>query len=158
LPLDDLRHLLQHCQKPEHLNYITHGLRMWQKKGQDFSEDVASHFVRACLRAENPKIAAEICAKYKYRIGAWLTPKPMTPLVEELVKKNEIEVLISMFITISLKGVIATKESFSLLFDAMSADKKYEEHHAAMMTAASRMLSAEDYAIIAEKYSPPKNN
>jgi hypothetical protein len=52
----------------------TGAIKVYQKKGQDFSEEVNSHYVNASIRANNFAPIVEDFLKYKHRIGAWTTP------------------------------------------------------------------------------------
>ena len=153
--LSVLQKLLIMSNEPDHINYITHGVRMYQTKGQDFSEDIASHFIRACLRVENPKAAAVECSKYKNRIGAWVTPKPLHLLIAKLVEINEIEAIVNMLDTVSKKGAISKLESFEILMPAIKSDESFQNLHPIALTAASKMLTKENYEKLSLDYPNP---
>jgi hypothetical protein len=44
---------------------------VYQKKGQDFSEEINSHYVAASIKAQNFDPIIKDFLKYKNRIGAW---------------------------------------------------------------------------------------
>lgn len=92
LGLGDLRKLLQLCTSPSHINFGTQAVLLYQRKGQDFSEEVNSHFITAVAeRCQAPHEAALILAKYKNRIGAWSTGSSLTKLMEALVATGDVE-------------------------------------------------------------------
>ena len=63
LGLTDLRKLLQECTLPNHVKYAVGAVQYYQIKGQDFSEDVNSLFIKACVAGDNPIAAAEVILK-----------------------------------------------------------------------------------------------
>ncbi len=89
LALRDLRSLLQQCQSPDHANYGIEAVKLYQVKGQDFSEEINSHFIMAVAeRGQAPLQAATMLAKYKNRIGAWSTPSSLSKLLAALQNKS----------------------------------------------------------------------
>ena len=58
LGLTDLRKLLQKCHEPNHVRYAVLAVELYQKKGNDFAEDVNSFFIRACVNGKAPLAAA----------------------------------------------------------------------------------------------------
>jgi len=89
LALGDLRKLLEQCKGPDELKYATHAVALYQRKGQDFSEEVNSHFISACIRGGQPAVAAAELAKYACRIGAWTTPAAFERLVASLEAQGQ---------------------------------------------------------------------
>ena len=86
LGLGELRKLLQLCAEPAHANYALQAVKLFQTKGQDFSEEVNSHFISAVAeRGGSPLEAGRMLAVPKNRIGAWSTTKSLTKLVEAMV-------------------------------------------------------------------------
>lgn len=58
LGLADLRNLLHKCQEPDHVRYAVLAVELYQKKGNDFKEDVNMRFIKACVKGNNPLAAA----------------------------------------------------------------------------------------------------
>jgi len=85
LALRDLRKLLEKCVKPTHAKYGVQAVSLYQLKGQDFSEEINSHFISAVAeRGRRPLEAAQVLAKYKNRIGAWSTANSLTKLITSM--------------------------------------------------------------------------
>ena len=94
LALGDLRKLLEQCKGPDELKYASHAVALYQRKGQDFSEEVNSHFISACIRGGQPVVAAAELAKYACRIGAWTTPVAFERLAASLEAQGQARELI----------------------------------------------------------------
>jgi len=85
LALGDLRKLLQQCTEPAHGKYAVGSVDLFQKKKQDFSEEVCSHFVRAVAEdGKAPMQAARVLGRFRNRLGAWLTPNSALRLMNAL--------------------------------------------------------------------------
>lgn len=84
MALGDLRKLLDMCKTPEQVKYAIQAQELFQRRGQDFSEEVNSHFIKACIRGSNPEAAANVLIKESNRMGAWSTATSLSALVNEL--------------------------------------------------------------------------
>jgi hypothetical protein len=85
LALRDLRKLLEQCVQPSHAKYGVQAVAIYQIKGQDFSEEINSHFISAVAeRGRRPLEAAHVLAKYKNRIGAWSTASSLAKLINAM--------------------------------------------------------------------------
>ena len=89
LKLGDLRKLMQMCDTPELARYSLQAVHLYQRKGQDFSEEVNSHFVRSvAIDGKQAVAAAKVMAKWKNRIGAWSTTTSLEKLLGALVEQG----------------------------------------------------------------------
>ena len=85
LALRDLRKFLEQCVQPSHAKYGVQAVALYQIKGQDFSEEINSHFISAVAeRGRRPLEAAQVLAKYKNRIGAWSTASSLAKLINAM--------------------------------------------------------------------------
>jgi len=125
LSLTDLRKILQLCLQ---YNKVRHGLlavELYQKKGQDFSEDVNGLFVKMCVQAGSPIVAINHFKKFKNRLSAWSTQTSLHRLVEACkdMKGQDFELLIEAVETISVKGIKMKVESASILLNICISEK-----------------------------------
>lgn len=179
LDLEIIGHYFNHLQfisRKEHINKLTPGaiLRLfsmvkgpedgkfvilmtkyYQKRGLDFSEQIASSFVKASIIGEKSKEAAELCAVYRYRIGAWLAPKSLDALVTDLCSKNEFDLVLTMMENLSRKGVVANISTFETLLElrSQSQHENPEDLDIRVTMTASKMLSPMNFEEISRKYS-----
>ena len=127
LALGDLRKLLQMCNTPELARFGLHAVDLYQRKGQDFSEEVNSHFIRSvAVEGERAVSAAKVIAKWKNRIGAWGTTTSLQKLLqglldqgspEEAVGDSEVnvaELAVTVLEVSQKKGVGLTKPNFEV--------------------------------------------
>ena len=92
LKLGDLRKLMQMCDSPELARYSLQAMHLFQRKGQDFSEEVNSHFVRSvAVDGKQAVVAAKVMAKWRNRIGAWSTTTSLEKLLLALVDQGPYE-------------------------------------------------------------------
>jgi hypothetical protein len=90
LSLGDLRKLMQMCNTPELARYSLNGVDLYQRKGQDFSEEVNSHFVRSvAIDGQQAVTAAKVLAKWKNRLGAWSTTTSLEKLLRAMVEQGQ---------------------------------------------------------------------
>jgi len=61
--LADLRRMLQKCDSPTHVKYAVKIVEYYQGRGHDFAEDINSLFVKACIKGDDPKAAANAITK-----------------------------------------------------------------------------------------------
>ena len=161
--LGDLRQLLQKCQTKEDLKYGRGLVELFQLKGQDFSEEVNSHFVAMCIRAEQPEVAVKNFAVYKNRLGSWTTPKSFHNLTtavlnqatgaaagvaagEEAAKEegSVVQQLAAAVDTITRKGAHVSAESLALLLKLFSAGEQADaKAHGLVAASAVRVLGQE---------------
>ena len=85
IALRDFLHLLNNINSPNEGKFAILTAELYQYKHSDFSEQIASHFVDACIRSGHTAAAAEHLAKYDNRLGAWLSPSSMDRLIASLL-------------------------------------------------------------------------
>lgn len=151
LALGDLRKLLEMCQSPEEVKYATQAVALYQRKGQDFSEEVNSHFVKACIRGGQPTAAATEFAKYGSRIGAWTTPASFDRLATSLEASGAANECISMVHTLSLKGVKLKTDSVAIALKAAAATGD-NDVYSKTVESAVKLLGAEEAKSVATQY------
>jgi uncharacterized protein YifE (UPF0438 family) len=154
LALGDLRQLLQKCKTGEDLRYGAQLVQLFQTKGQDFSEEVNSHFVSMCVRAEQPQVAIEHFSKYKNRIGSWTTPKSFHNLATDTVEQNKPELVQALSVALEVmvsKGVIVSSDSLKLLLQRAGES----ETHARLAAVAGKVLGLEAAAALVAAHPAP---
>jgi hypothetical protein len=104
LAIGDLKNLLLLCKEKGDLKTVKRAVQMYQRRGQDFSEETGASFVNTCLRLNEPKLAGEVLSKYKNRIGSWVTKKPLLNLFEALAELKEVEMMVTISEVLHLKG------------------------------------------------------
>lgn len=82
LPVRDLKTLFTMCEEKEHLKYAILGVELYQSKGQDFTEEISSLFVKTCIKHGDPMAAVKIFLKLNRRIAAWQSATSVKRLVE----------------------------------------------------------------------------
>jgi len=154
LSLGDLRKLLQECKTKDDVKYGAKLVEVFQEKGQDFSEEVNSHFVAMCIRGEQPLVAVKQFSKYKNRIGAWTTPKSFHSLVTSALTEKDAEVvkeLAAALDTMTSKGVKVNADTVGLLYGRSPDAETYTR----IKTAASRCLTPDAAAALESAHPPP---
>ena len=157
LALGELRKLLQQCQGKDDVKYGVKMVENFQRKGQDFSEEVASHFVSMCVRGEQPMAAVKVIAKYKNRIGAWVTPKSFHNLIASALSvaptegEDPVKELVAALEVVSRKGVRVNAEDVQELVMRSAVDL---ETYNKVIAAASRVVDQDAVAEIAALYPP----
>lgn len=99
----------------ENVKYAVLGVQLYQRKGYDFNEEICSHFIRACVRGNNPKAAAEIIVDFPNRIGAWASATSFHHLVESFLKAEDSSLLIPAFEMVVRKGLKPAANTVVLL-------------------------------------------
>lgn len=92
------------CQATD-AKYAGNGVDWFQEKGFDFSEELNSLFVDACLRGQMPEIAVSRLIYGKGRIGAWSTPKSLNKLFGALCEQKDAQAMVSVLETLIPKNV-----------------------------------------------------
>lgn len=157
-----MRHLLEKIKLPEHVKYAVKGLEIYQRKGQEFSEELNSHFIKACIRGENPHAAAEMIAIRKNRIGAWSTPTSIHRLVETLltspnVNSDDISLVVDVLDSVSSKGINFNSKTIELVLESTkSTEKKHFQLHTKTIEAARSKLVDSNIETIESKYPTPE--
>lgn len=126
LAVGDLRKLLELCQTKEHVKYAVLGVELYQRKRHDFSEEVNSHFINACIRGGDPMAAVEVFLRPINRIGAWSTLTSMGRLVDALGEDAEGTKLKDMFVLLASKGVRFSEDTIVKIFTAASKAEGFE--------------------------------
>ena len=154
LALGDLRKLLQMCKTADEVKYASKAVALYQRKGQDFSEEVNSHFVNACIRGGQPVVAATEFAKYGSRIGAWTTPASFERLVASLEESGEVNESINAVQVLALKGVKLKKESVAVVVKAAASSGDAAIYNKTVESA-MKILGAKDGQSVAEMFPLP---
>jgi hypothetical protein len=102
-----LRNLLLNCNDPNDLKFAIKGVNFYQTNQQDFSEEIGSLFLKACVRCKNPVAYVALINKKQNRIGAWTTTKSINLLI------NSISELENLDNTIKLEKVIQALSVFN---------------------------------------------
>lgn len=161
LALGDLRQLLQKCTTKDDVKYGAQMVELFQRKGQDFSEEVNSHFVAMCIRAGQPELAVKHFSKYNNRIGSWTTPKSFLSLATAAIQASAaakdkqvatVKDLATALDVITLKGVRVTPDSIKLLLQHCGAEPQV---HAQLSTVAARVLGADEGAKLVAQHPAP---
>lgn len=116
LALGDFKNLCIKISDPNDVKYAKYAAELFQRKGQDFSEETNSHFIMACIRGGTPNVAVEHFAKSKHRLGAWTTNTSFNRLLEALLEQDTLpdcfpQVLDSLLI----KGLYINETTVGLL-------------------------------------------
>lgn len=130
--------------------------KQYQLKGFDFTEQVAAAFARAAVTGGVSNVAAELCAEWKNRMGAWLPPVAVHDLVEDLCKRNDLEPAVNMLETVSKKGTIAKSATIDLLLSAISQHEKAALWNPSVLSSAAKMIPSADLEDLKAKYPTPK--
>lgn len=154
LALGDLRKLLQKCDGLDTLKYAVLGVELYQRKGQDFSEEVNSHFIKACLKADDPMRAVPVLLKYKNRIGAWTTVTSLSRLSEGLLAKGEAAAVVDVLEAVTKKGLLpgALNVELALKAAVTNSDPALFQRAAAV---GSQTLTAADAEELLRRYPAP---
>ena len=126
LAVGDLRKLLARCQTKDHVRYAVQGVELYQRKRHDFSEEVNSHFVSACIRGESPMAAVELFLKPSYRIGAWSTLTSIGRLVDAVGEQGDAVKLKEMLFLLADKGVKFSEDTVFKILTAASKTEAFE--------------------------------
>lgn len=96
--------MLNACE-PTDAKYAGLGVDWFQEKGFDFSEELNTLFVDACVRGNMPEVAVSRFIYGKGRIGAWSTPKSLNKLFESLREKKDAQAMVNVLETLIPKNV-----------------------------------------------------
>ena len=111
--------------------FVIGGVKLYQTKGFDFSEELCSLFVKFLVQTNQVQAAAQTIVKPSYRIGSWLTKKSLDQLSSALLENNKLELAVAVLKTTSDRGLkIASDETISAVVKATAAagaEEKYNE-------------------------------
>ncbi len=154
MALGDLRKLLQLIEVPKDVKYGQLGVSLYQRKGQDFSEEINSLFIKMCIRGKNLKVAAEELSTYENRLGAWTTPTSFHRLAEGLGFGRGAKLLTDAFDVVTQKGVKVSVASTELVLKAC-VEKGDAELHKKAAEGAARVLDSGALGELLVKYPQP---
>ena len=101
---------------PKDVKYAKYAAELFQRKGQDFSEETNSHFVMACIRGNAPGVVVEHFSKSKHRLGAWTTNKSFNRLLEALHDQDTLpDQFVEVLKNLRIKGLYMNDASLDLL-------------------------------------------
>lgn len=84
LAIRDLKAILLTCTTPDDVKYAKLAVELFQRKGSDFTEEVASLFVKSCVQGNNPMVVVDMCLQRQNRISAWQTGTSVQRLVDAI--------------------------------------------------------------------------
>lgn len=146
--------MLLKCNEKKDFDYAIKGIKLYQHKGQDFSAEVAAHFIKVALKLEKTKTAAKILADNSIRLGAWAPPKTTLALVQDLVLKNDVETAVKLFKSLTVRGVPQPIDGYKTVLSALQ-DNGTAENFDIVMESASKAFKEEDYAVLKSSYKRP---
>lgn len=116
MALGDFKNLCVKISDPKDVKYAKYAAELFQRKGQDFSEETNSHFVMACIRGNAPGVVVEHFSDSKHRLGAWTTNKSFNRLLEALHEQDVLpEQFVDVLKTLKVKGLYLNDASVELL-------------------------------------------
>lgn len=116
LALGDFKSLCMKISDPEDVKYAKLAAELFQTKGQDFSEEINSLFINACIRGHSPGVAVEHFAVSKHRLGAWTTNTSFNRLLEALLQQDTLpESFPAVLKILKTKGLYINDASVELL-------------------------------------------
>lgn len=149
--LRDLKKLLLLCKEPHHVKYALKGVEYFQLKGNDFSEEVCTLFVRTCVMCGNPETAANEFLKQNHRIGAWLTQASFKVLIESMREKCQAKLLVEVLEMVVKKGFRPSQLTMDYLW-------QFYQHGTDSNVHARFVAVAEKFATIKEFCDVDSNN
>jgi hypothetical protein len=121
-----------------------------------------SHFIKACIRGENPHAAAEMIVVKKNRIGAWSTPTSINRLVESIlnsptVNNDDVALVVDVLDSVSSKGINFNSQTIELVLESTkSTENKHFQLHSKTMDACRSNLVESDIETLESKYPTPE--
>lgn len=155
LALRNLKHLIYKCVEPRHVKHAVGGIKLYQNKRQDFSEEICTLFIKSCVKGQNPVAAAELIADPSQRIGAWLSRSANMHLMTALAEKQELDLMLQVAKVSLAKGLhVQTPDSAKLLIQ-VAADKADLEAYKNTTNILSKFLSDDELASLIAAYPGP---
>ncbi len=147
LGLVDFRQICSKIQNSNEIKYAVKTAEIYQRKGQDFSEEVNSHFIQACVRSKSPLVALEYFLKPKNRLAAWTTATSLNRLLESALANNANTNLLEVILILKSKGLHLNKRSIELCVEIGKNrnDEGAEEFRNKIVEVAKEVLSAEEF-------------
>lgn len=96
--------MLNACEATD-AKYAGLGVDWFQEKGFDFSEELNTLFIDACIRGQKPEVAVSRFIYGKGRIGAWSTAKSLNKLFEALRDKKDAQAMVNVLESLIPKNV-----------------------------------------------------
>lgn len=155
LPMRDLKRLFQMCENVDDLRFAVGGVDLFQRKRQDFSEEINSLFIKLCIRFNSPQTAATIFLKYKNRISAWTTITALNRLLKSLSERNEVVLIIDMLKVLVSKGVRPNKDSFEIILSCEEFKTDAEQYSTLVELWSASGLDTNDVHDLKNRYPAP---
>jgi hypothetical protein len=111
----------------------------YQRKGQDFSVEVNSHFIKVCIESNSPESAVAEFTKESSRIGAWTSATAFHNLTQSFQKSGDVKPMINVLHILTWKGVKPSKESIEIIVKA-AAESGDAAQYAKAVEGATRVL------------------
>lgn len=157
LGLADLRRLLERCQTEDHAKYAVKGVEYYQLKGNDFSEEINSIFIKACIRANKPRMAADQILVFKNRIGAWTTVTALNRLLTSLLANGEeAEILVNVITMVIFKGIKINLDTIELALKSCIEKNDYESYVRVQAIAEKGAVSNAQWQSLQSNYPIPE--
>jgi hypothetical protein len=145
LALGDLKNLLARIEAPGDAKFAQLAADLYQRKGLDFSEEVNSHYIKACIRTGTIGVAVECLRRPEHRLGAWTTLKGLLNLLESAPEDVSLSSLVDMLSILQKKGLRLNSKVFetaaALVVRRPSSAGEGDNHLSRLREVASRALS-----------------
>ena len=164
--------MLESCHKPEHVTLAVEGVRLLQDRQYDFSSEVSSHFVQACIRGGDITAVTGEIANFGNRIGAWLTGNAFHVLVSSRLNAPveglalDVNKLLQAGETAVSKGLKPEVKTFKRLLqyidkipselDISGTPSKASLHRRTLLLASKRLTEVEVTELKSAFPAPPK--
>lgn len=112
LALGDFKNLLVSVEAPSDAKFAQLAADLYQRKGQDFSEEINSHYIKACIRTNTVGTAVECFGRPEHRLGAWTTVKGLVSLLESAPADVSLDSVVSMLHVLQKKGLRMNEKIF----------------------------------------------
>jgi hypothetical protein len=136
----------------KHTKFVFRGVKLFQSRGFDFSEELCSLFVKFCVQNNQAKAGAQIITKPGYRIGSWLSRKSLDQIGNALLSSNNVDLAASVLKTTAERGLkVASDDLIASVLKstaAAGAEDKYKD----VIAVATTIVGAEKAATLANKF------
>jgi len=153
-----LKKLVLSCDDAANLKYVRKGIQLYQRKGNDFSEEVCNFIIKACIRFDDLKMISDLICMPGHRIGAWLSSKSAMLLINELETKKDVDTIVNVYKAILVKDPkkFGRMKNLEYLFKIASIHGNAEIYHS-LVQFCTKYVCAADLEQLQQKFRvPPK--
>lgn len=121
--------MLKKVNAPSEGRFARLGVDMFQRKGQDFSEEVNAHFVKAGIRSSSVRSTIDVLLQYNHRIGAWTSTNSLNYLLSKLPTTDvtlEASTVLKLLQELPRRGVVVDERAFTHAVKFAAAKKDVE--------------------------------